>query len=79
MDNKEARERNRRSRAQRTAIAQGKEQVLAALRVERERERLQLQQEDAAKTARLRAQRLAKEAAEREADSSALKGVRAPL
>ena len=58
--------------------AQRKEQLLRELQATQDQERVRLQEADAAKTARLRALRLAKEAGDAAPPGSPVKGGRVP-
>ena len=65
----------RRNRALIRSSAQRKEQLVKELQATQDLERARLREADAAKTARLRALRLAKEAADAAPPGSPLKGV----
>lgn len=77
MDTRKMPEANRRRRDKPMPHAQSTEVIVRELQMEREREREREREAEIAKTARLRAQRLAKEAADAEqAGNVVLKGVR---
>ena len=78
MTTRETLDADRRNRNLVRSSAQRKEELVKELNAERERERARLREAEAAKTARLRALRLAKEAAEAASATPALKGVRVP-
>ena len=78
MSSRDTREAALRNPAPPGSYALSKEELLRKLQKEREREVTRMQQADEAKTARLRALRLAKEAAEAESAALPIKGAPVP-